>query len=160
MKKTPLLAAALGALVITGALAGCTANSNTSTKTPAPSTSQTAGPSGNATAKADSKLETEKKLQAEQENPTGACIDGQAVVNSTDKKITVGDCKTISILGSGATVTLGTVEHLIIENNKNTITAKSIAAIDSIGHDNTITYGGTSDAKVTDQGSGNTITRK
>ena len=146
MKKTPILAAALGSVLLVAGLAACTVDVSDDPATPTPEASAAS---------------TQDQLQAEQQDPTGACIDGQAVVAATDETVSFPEgCATVSILGTGATIELGPVEHLVIENDGNTVTAESVAQIDSIGHDNTVAYGGDAEAQVTDHGHDNTFTKQ
>lgn len=165
MNKTPIIAAALGAAILTSALAGCTGTTDNSHKTPAPTSSAhgTKTPGADYDAKSAKRATDEKKWAAQQEeakHPTGKCLDGTSLITAKDTAFDLPDgCGIVRIIGSGATVSIGSVEHLVVEGKDNTITAKDVKTIDSISIGNSVKYTADKDAKITDKGSDNTFKR-
>lgn len=124
----PLLAA--GGVLVT--LTGCT---STATATPGP----TSGASG--ASAAPSSTSTARATPAD----VGTCVDGNAVVVTRPKASVVrldGSCATVSVVGTGGTVELGAVEHLVIEGAKNAVSVASVGTIDFAADTNHVTYGG------------------
>ncbi|MFJ2977375.1 DUF3060 domain-containing protein [Curtobacterium sp. NPDC087082] len=131
MKK--LLTATLSAAALVTLLAGCsTAEQNDAAKSPAPTTI----------------VETEEQLRAA--DTTGAydklnnCVDGMlTVIDAAKAKDALAKgCETVRIVESGATMTLGPVEHLSVEGADNTITASTIGEIAVDGEENSVSYTG------------------
>jgi len=151
-KRTPLLLSllVLGSLTV----AGCTAADDAA---PAPTDVSTES----AADEAADDFDTEGLTAAEREQvePTGACIDGYAVIRPVDAEFTQPEaCDTVSVLGTGADITLTDVNHLLLESGPNTITVTGgLESIMSIASGNEVTYDGPA-VEPEDSGSDNTFT--
>ena len=154
MTKTPILTAILTAILggslLVAALAGCTSTTSaTPTKTPTSSASDNSGQ----TAEQSARLK-------QQTEANGKCIDGIAYIGASKTTVKLDEaCATVYVRGVAATVSLGDVVNLVIENNGNTITAKSVKSIANISNGNKVTYGGAK-AEVHDNGQNNSFTNK
>ncbi|BDZ48202.1 hypothetical protein GCM10025867_04430 [Frondihabitans sucicola] len=104
MKKTPLLAAVLGATVI-AALAGCTSSATTTAdKTPKPT------PTSSATTDAAAPV-------------VNKCVDGQALLTGTATSNDLASgCDTVYVLMNDATIDLGPTKKLVFEGTGNKVT--------------------------------------
>lgn len=122
-------ATALSAAAVLVALSGCTGDeADTSTTTPTPTSSATGI-----------------------EKPTGECIDGIATFVDDDTEYELPDgCETVDIIGSGNTITLGEVGHLILESNDNTVDVDAVEKVTNLSFGNTVSHGG--DAPEVDTG--------
>ncbi|MBT2502628.1 DUF3060 domain-containing protein [Curtobacterium sp. ISL-83] len=143
MQKKHLIAMLALATV---ALAGCSTNAD------GPDPSRSVKPSAKATS-------------APVETVYDKCEGGQATVLASHvekgKKLTLGDCANVSIVGAGvngATIELGAVDTLVIEGDSVATTVGSAKKIVVAGQKNAVTYGG--EAEVQDEGKENTITKK
>lgn len=120
MRRT-LSTTSAGIALVALALTGCTSDeADTSTTTPTPTSSAT-----------------------EIEKPTGECIDGIATFVDNDTEYELPDgCETVDIIGSGNTITLGEVGHLILESNDNTIDVDAVEEVTNLSFGNTVSHGG------------------
>jgi len=131
MPRPPLRASVLtAAALVTFALAACT-----TAPAPTPTSTPSLSPADQAAAAAETHL--------------GECVDGFAQLSAADGPSTLDDCPSVSILGSGADITLGTVETLTIEGDDNTVTAGDVESVLWSGTGNTLSHTG-ADPDVTD----------
>lgn len=139
MNRTTVITMALGTALV-AALTGCSSTGNPD-KAPSPSPTKTSAAS---------------------ETVYNKCVDGLATIKATDKEpLTLGDCAHVSVLGAakgGATITLGTVEDLLVEASGATVDVQSVTSITVPGSDNSVTYSG--QATVQDLGQNNTISAR
>lgn len=153
-KRTPLLVSllVLGSLTV----AGCTAADDA---VPTPTPTGVATESAADEAADDFDAEGLTAAEREQVEPTGACIDGYAIIGTTDAEFTQSEpCDTFSVLGTGSTITLTDVNHLLLESGPNTITVTGgLESITSIASGNEVTYDGSA-VEPEDSGSDNTFT--
>ena len=124
---TPALVLAL-ALGLGGALTGCT----TTERDPGPTTPT---------------LSVAEQAAAEAEEAAaahfGECVDGFAQLQAEGTPLELGDCETVSILGSDTEITLGHVGTLTVEGDGDTITAGSVDRVLYSGSRNAVTTEGT-----------------
>lgn len=141
----PLIATAVLAAGLLATLTGCASDhTDPKSKTPSPSPSATTG----------STAPTATKYNE--------CIDGHATIDASAATkaapVTLGDCAHVSVVSgppSGQTVTIGSVEDLLVEASDTEIEVAGAERIVVPGSGNTITYSGAS--KVDDLGKKNTI---
>jgi len=159
LKRTPVLVSllVLGSLTV----AGCTSSADDDAA-PAPTDVATESAADEAAADEaadDFDLEGLTAAEREQVEPTGACIDGYAIIRPVDTEFTQPEpCDTVSVLGTGSTITLTDVNHLLLESGPNTITVTGgLDSIMSIASGNEVTYDGTA-VEPEDSGSDNTFT--
>jgi len=79
------------------------------------------------------------------EAQTGACVDGEAVVvvDSDHRDADLADdCAAVSVVGSDGTVTLGDVDHLVVEGTGLRITVDAVGTVDYAGDGNTVSHSG------------------
>lgn len=77
---------------------------------------------------------------------TGACVDGTAAVvveAGAPETVFTDACDTVSVIGTGGTVSLGTVRHLVVEGTKLAVVIDSVELVDFAGDDNTVSHAGT-----------------
>ncbi|NRD27878.1 DUF3060 domain-containing protein [Frigoribacterium sp. VKM Ac-2836] len=146
MHAPRLRAAALAALVgatLASGVAGCTSNSDTT-----PDASDSSTPLAESTT---SPFVTE------------TCIDGNASVVLDEKTtdVTFSEaCDSVDVIGSGGTVTLTDVNHLVVEGTGITVTAGSVGTVDFAGDGNTVSHTG-AEPVVNDNGTAdNTVTAR
>lgn len=75
----------------------------------------------------------------------GVCVDGTAAViveAGAPETVFTEPCDTVSVIGAGGTVSLGTVRHLVIEGTKLTVVVDSVELVDFAGDDNTVSHTG------------------
>jgi len=153
LKRTPFLVSllVLGSLTV----AGCTSADDDA----APAPTDVATDSAADEAADDFDLEGLTAAEREQVEPTGACIDGYAIIRPVDTEFTQPEpCDTVSVLGTGSTITLTDVDHLLLESGPNTITVTGgLDSIMSIASGNEVTYDGPA-VEPEDSGSDNTFT--
>ncbi|GAA0965152.1 DUF3060 domain-containing protein [Frigoribacterium faeni] len=120
-----LLSISAGLALAALALTGCTSSeADTSKPTPTPASSESAS-------------------ATDFPKPTGECIDGVATFVDNDTEFALPDgCETVDIIGSGNTITLGDVTHLILESNDNTIDVDSVESVTNLSFGNTVRHGG------------------
>ena len=154
LKRTPVLVSllVLGSLTV----AGCTSSADDDA---APAPTDVATDSAADEAADDFDLEGLTAAEREQVEPTGACIDGYAIIRPVDTEFTQPEpCDTVSVLGTGSTITLTDVNHLLLESGPNTITVTGgLDSIMSIASGNEVTYDGPA-VEPEDSGSDNTFT--
>ncbi|GAA0965609.1 DUF3060 domain-containing protein [Frigoribacterium faeni] len=139
MKKS--IARPLGlatALVLAAALSGCTTTDDTeATGSPSPSVES---------------VEATETVYDE-------CVDGVATILSDglDGPFELGDCPAVSIVGVEGRITLGAVDRLVVEGDRNAIVVDQVTHVAFGGADNTVEHRG-GEPEVVDDGDGNTVT--
>jgi len=135
MRSTILTATITTGLLAALALTGCTAEQ---TDTMASATSTPTATAGVA-------------------DVTGKCVDGEATPVQNGKKIDIGDCKLVDVMGKGNRITAGAVDHLVIEGNGNIVTVASATEVTTIGNGNKVFYKSGDEPKFNERASGNTV---
>lgn len=132
MKK--LLLAAVTASALTAVLAGCSATGTDSAPKPSASASAKA---------ADSNAPRIGDTRGAVEN-LDKCVDGLLRVTDAEraKPALAKGCDTVEFWVTAAAVEIGAVKTLSIEGSNNSIEVKSVGAIDIVGTNNIVTYGG------------------
>lgn len=76
---------------------------------------------------------------------SGVCVDGTAAVvveAGAPETVFTEPCDTVSVIGTGGTVSLGTVRHLVVEGTELTVVVGSVDLVDFAGDDNTVSHTG------------------
>lgn len=76
---------------------------------------------------------------------SGVCVDGTAAVvveAGAPETVFTEPCDTVSVIGTGGTVSLGTVRHLVVEGTKLAVVIDSVDLVDFAGDDNTVSHAG------------------
>ena len=142
--RTATLAALLSATLVSG-IAGCTSAHDSDT---------TPDATGSSTPLAESTT-----------SPfiTETCIDGNASVVLDEKTtdVTFSEaCDAVNVIGSGGTVTLADVGHLVIEGTGITVTAGTLGTIDFAGDGNTVSHTGPEPVVNDNDTADNTVTTR
>ncbi|KQQ28786.1 hypothetical protein ASF54_09160 [Frondihabitans sp. Leaf304] len=119
MPQTPI-AASLAGLALLATLTGCTTSTPTPTSADTPaSTSSPTSPSSTARTTPPATTAPEAELPAN----INTCVDGQALINTTQKTASLPDgCDTVFVQTEDATIDLGPTKKLVFEGHGNTVT--------------------------------------
>lgn len=133
--KRATLAAILVGGALVASLAGCTSSTTTS---PTPPTS-----------KAPAAV-------------TQKCVDGFMLIDAdavdAKKTLTVKDeCAMVSVVGSNATIKLGTVDTIVFEGNHNKVSIDSVKTVRLAGNNNELKYTSATAPAIDDKGSDNSV---
>lgn len=135
MKRT-ISVAAVSAATLAALLTGCTQSSPTTLSSTPSASSDEAAPT------------------------TNSCVDGELTVTDATAAADAlkTGCDSVYLLTSGADVTLGPTEDLVIEGQDNTVHGSHLGEVSALGSGNTIEH--TGDAPdAADLGDGNTLTQ-
>jgi hypothetical protein len=88
----------------------------------------------------------------------GECIDGLATIlaDDLDEPFELGDCEMVSVVGVEGDITLGTVDRLVLEGDRNTVVVDEVAHVAFGGDGNVVEHGG-AEPEIVDDGSDNRV---
>jgi len=88
----------------------------------------------------------------------GECVDGVATIlaDDLDGPFDLGDCGMVSVVGVDGDITLGDVERLVLEGDRNEVVVDRVAHVAFGGNGNTVEHGGDA-PEVVDDGDENRV---